>query len=74
MDSQHFEMIRDSLSDLKETCHGIRQDMISHIEKDEVYWRKIDQTEGQLSLIKWIGGSLSLSGFLGWLFSHFGKH
>ena len=74
MDDHTINMIRDSLIDLKATCQGIREDMAKHAEVDAQYWKKVDQAEGQISLIKWIGGSLSISGLLGWLFSHFGKH
>lgn len=74
MDEHVVGMIRDSLERLEGTCQGIREDMQAHITKDEAYWQKIDQQEGQLSLIKWLSGGLSISGLGAWLFSQFGKH
>jgi hypothetical protein len=73
VDEHVVNMIRDSLNEVKETCQGIREDLKEHTTKDEKYWAKIDLAEGQISLIKWIGGSLSISGLGAWLFSHFGK-
>jgi hypothetical protein len=74
VDEQVVEMIRDSLSELKATCTGIREDIKEHTAKDELYWSKIEQAEGQITLIKWLGSGISISGLLAWLFAQFGKH
>lgn len=73
MDEQVVDMIRDSLNELKHTCNGIREDLKEHTAKDERYWSKIEQAEGQIKLLKWLGGGLSVSGLMAWLFSQFGK-
>jgi hypothetical protein len=73
VDEQVVGMIRDSLERLENTCTGIREDMNAHADQDATYWKKIDQVEGQISLVKWFGGSVSISGLGAWLFSHFGK-
>jgi hypothetical protein len=52
---------------------ALNDTMANHVEKDEVYWRKIDHAEGQITMIKAVGSTLSLSGIGAWLFSHFGK-
>jgi hypothetical protein len=74
VDEHVVDMIRDSLNEVKETCQGIRDDLKEHTGKDEKYWSKIDAMEGQISLIKWVSGGLSISGLGAWLFSNFGKH
>ena len=74
MDDQVVDMLRDHLGRIEDTCMGIREDLKSHTEKDAEYWQKIDEQQGQISLIKWLGGSLSLSGLGAWLFTNFGKH
>jgi hypothetical protein len=73
VDDHTIGMIRDSLSRIEANCNGIREDMQAHAEMDSEYWKKIDAMEGQISLIKWLSGSLSISGLGAWLFSHFGK-
>ena len=73
MDEQVVAMLREALKDLKDTCEGIREDMKEHAKLDAVYWAKIDKAEGQISLIKWVGGVSGGGGVLTWLFNHFGK-
>jgi hypothetical protein len=58
MDEQIVGMIRDSLERLEGTCHGIREDMAAHQARDEEYWKLLDQQQGQISMIKVIGGVL----------------
>lgn len=74
MDDHHVQMLLNAIERGNETCDRIEARVDAHIEKDEVYWKKVDHAEGSLSLIKWFGGSISVSGLLAWLFSHFGKH
>ena len=74
MEPEVVRMISEQLSQLHDTCQGIRDDMQSHAEKDSLYWQKIDQQQGQLSLLKWMAGGLSTSGLLAWIYSNFGKH
>lgn len=45
-----------------------------HLEKDEAYWRKIDIAEGQIKLIKGVGGSSIVSALGAWLWAKFGIH
>jgi len=74
MEPEVVRMISGQLQQLHETCQGIRDDMQAHAEKDSTYWQKIDQQEGQISLIKLMAGGLSASGLVAWLYSNFGKH
>ncbi len=74
MDEEIIGLIRDRLDQLQETCEGVRDDIKEHARVDAEYWRKLDAQQGQLDLIKWVGGGLSLSGLMAWLFGTFGKH
>lgn len=74
MEDAVLELIRDQFVHLNTKLDLINTTIEKHIDKDEEYWRKIDQVEGQISLLKWLGGSISFSGLLAWLFGHFGKH
>jgi hypothetical protein len=47
------------------------QDMRDHIEKDEAYWRRLDDQRAQLRLIKWVGGSGVLGSVALWLWQKF---
>ncbi len=74
MDEQVVGMIRDSLERLEQTCQGIREDFKDHVEADQVYWRKIDQQDGAVSVWKWVAGLGGGSGALAALSQWFGKH
>ena len=74
MDEQLLELMRDRFDRLDNEMTSLNTTLKEHTEMDQRYWQKIDQQEAQISLIKWLGGSISMSGLLGWLFSHFGKH
>jgi hypothetical protein len=73
MDQQMMELLRDRFDSLDSKMEALNDTMANHVEKDEVYWRKIDHAEGQITMIKAVGSTLSLSGIGAWLFSHFGK-
>jgi hypothetical protein len=65
MDEDLVGMIRDNFKQLHDICQGIGEKIDTHIEKDEVYWKKLDQQEGQISLLKVIG-SAAAGGFAAW--------
>jgi fermentation-respiration switch protein FrsA (DUF1100 family) len=73
MDNQQFEMMRDRFDNLDHSMRTLNETMQDHVMKDEAYWKKLDQAEGQLSLIRWVMGGLSVSGLMAWVFNHFGK-
>lgn len=74
MDEQVLELMRDQFERLHQELGALNTTLKDHTDMDRQYWQKIDQQEAQISLIKWVGSGLSVSGLLGWLFSHFGKH
>lgn len=74
MDDQVLELMRDQFERLHTELASLNTTLKEHTEMDQKYWQKIDAQEAQISLIKWLGSGLSISGLLGWLFSHFGKH
>jgi hypothetical protein len=74
VDEQIVGMIRDNFAQLHDKCDSIQASIQDHVKKDEIYWKDLDEMKGQMSLLKWLFGSLSLSGFGAWLFSNFGKH
>jgi len=76
MDDQLFRMIQDrfdaqdkrfdsqdkDLADIKELIE-------KHTEKDETYWKKLDNQEAQLSTLKKVGaGFVSAVGLVEWFF------
>lgn len=74
MDEQAVGMIRDSLARLESTCQRISDKIDTHIEKDEVYWQKMDKMDGALGVWKWIAGLGGGSGVLAALAQFFNKH
>lgn len=73
MDNQLFEMLKDRFDRQDEILGNIERNLSEHTKKDEVYWKKIDVQEGQLSLLKWLfGGTITtLAGsFAAWVIAH----
>lgn len=73
MDPQIFKLINDRSNKQDDTLERIETMLAEHIQKDEVYWRKIDVQEGQLGLLKWVfGGTVTtLAGsFIAWIIAH----
>ena len=74
MDEQIIDLLRDQFKTMNEKIDSLREDMRGHIEKDELYWGKIDEQQAQLGLIKWLFSGASGSAALAWLYSKFGGH
>lgn len=74
MDDNLLDLLRDRFDNLDKTLTTLNDTLKTHVEKDERYWQKIDKAEGQITLLKWVGGTISGGGLLGWLFTNFGKH
>lgn len=74
LNSQIIDFIRDQFADIKSDISSLHDAMQVHVTKDETYWKKIDKQEGQLSVIKYLGGSAGASGVLAWLWSILGGH
>ena len=73
MDEQLFELINERSDRQDRKLDRIEDLLSSHIEKDERYWKKIDVTEGQVSLLKWLfGGSTAtlVGSAFAWLVTH----
>ena len=62
MDKDHLEILLHSLRSIEDRCQNIQETMADHIEADQGYWKKVDQMEGQVSLIKWVVGAVGLGG------------
>ena len=73
MDPQIFELINERSDHQDASLDRIEAILVKHIEKDEIYWRKIDVHEGQLNLLKWLfGGTITtiLGSFFAWVMTH----
>ncbi len=72
MDKDHLEILLHSLRSIEDRCQNIQESVASHIEDDQAYWKKVDQVEGQVSLIKWAISAVGATGLAAWL--GLGKH
>ncbi len=73
MDEQVVNMIRDQFKVMNDKVDNLHEVVQAHVEKDERYWARIDQQEGQMTLLKFMIGP-GLAGFFGWLYTQFLKH
>ena len=69
MDTQTVELIRDAIKDgfahTNQKIDELTESFQSHVGKDENYWRKMDEQQAQLRLVKWLGGTgLGASGVM----------
>ena len=74
MDDHIVELLRDRFDRLDAELSSLNTTLKEHTTLDALYWKKIDETEAQVSLLKWLSGSLLLSSLLAWFYSTFGKH
>ncbi len=72
MDDQIVNLLRDRLEAIDNNVQRVHEAMESHLERDEHYWRKIDEQQAQLGVIKFLGSGVSGSALLAWLYNHFG--
>lgn len=76
MDAQHLQLIRDTISqgfkNTNEKVDAMAEAFSKHAEKDEAYWKTIDDLKAQGRLIKIIGGSSIGTAFAAWLWHQFG--
>jgi hypothetical protein len=58
MDEHIVGLIRDQFQAIHDKIDTIHTDLREHTKTDSDYWKKIDQHEGQISVLKWLfGGS-----------------
>ena len=75
MDEQVVELIRDTIKqgfeNTNEKIDRIATSLDTHITKDGEYWKKIDVQQGQIRLLKGIGGSSIVSAIAVYLWNKF---
>lgn len=72
MDEQIVDLLRDQFKAVHDKMDDLSRNVQNHVEKDERYWAKLDQQEGQMSVWKWLT-TPGLAGFFAWLYNTF-KH
>ena len=73
MDEQIVELLRDRFDNLDRELKTINETIKDHVDTDTRYWKKIDQQEAQLSVVKWLTSGAAGTGLLAWLYNQF-KH
>lgn len=73
VEQQVVDMIRDQFRLMNEKVDGLHEIVQTHVDKDERYWAKIDQQEGQLMAVKLLLGP-GIAAFIGWIYNQFLKH
>ena len=57
-DEQVIKLIENQLNQLNDRLDIIHSDIKDHLYKDLEYWRKVDQQEAQLSLLRYLVGGI----------------
>lgn len=74
MNDQTFDLLKNVLESIDHRLEDIQNDLRDHVAKDEVYWKKIDVQEGQITLLKTIFGSTAFVGFVSGAWAWFTTH
>ena len=61
MDEQHIELIRDTIKqgfeNTNDKIDALTVALSDHVKKDDSYWKKIDDQQAQIRLVKAVGSS-----------------
>ena len=57
IETQIVNMIRDRFDAQDVVLQEIKVSLREHVEKDEAYWKQIDDQNAQIRLVKWLGGT-----------------
>lgn len=71
MNEQIVDLMRDQFKALSDKVDRVHDVVSEHVKEDKLYWAKIDQQQGQMSLLKAIFGASGLSGLVAWVYSIF---
>ncbi len=69
MDDQIVDFIRDQFDSVRKDISTLRDSMDRHTTKDEHYWKKVDEAEGQIKLLKWAASAGPVGALIVWLYS-----
>ena len=71
MDDQLAEMIRDRFNKVDQDNNQLLMDLRGHVEKDAIYWAKVDAYYAQVGVFKWLAGTSIGSAVMLWIYEHF---
>ena len=71
INDQLVDLLRDRFDRVDAALDEAKATMLAHIEKDERYWKQLDQQSGQISLLKWLGGSALFTVLSKWIYERF---
>lgn len=71
MDPQAFKLLVDRFDRQDATLARVENLMTKHIEKDEVFWKKVDRVSTQVGMVKYLLGVPGVGGFLLWVWQKF---
>ena len=72
MDPQLIEFIRDRFDAVDAMLKKVSEELETHANLDRAYWKKLDEHEAQLRLVKWLMGIVGSGVALvaGWFIQH----
>ena len=65
-ESTIIAMLRDRFDAQDTVLQEIKTSLREHVDKDEVYWKQIDDQKAQLRLVKWLGGTGAVGSAVLW--------
>jgi hypothetical protein len=71
MDDNILGLLRDRFNKVDRDNQEMLDCLKAHITKDELYWKKIDDQQAQIRLVKYLGGSGLGAAVLHWLYNTF---
>ena len=72
LNQQLFDMLRDRFDVIDASIKDVKSLIEVHTEKDEHYWKMIDDQQAQLRMVKWLSTGLSGSALTAWLWNKLG--
>ena len=67
MDAYIFKMLTDRLESIDQNVRELVVALKEHSENDAKYWKKIDEQNAQISLLRWLRGGGGFLLFMSWL-------
>ena len=74
MDDQTVNLLRDQFKQTNDKIDQLYNVVQGHISQDQMYWKKLNEAEGQIKLLKYLSGAGPVGAFAVWVYSKLGGH
>lgn len=74
MDDQTVNLLRDQFKQTNDKIDQLHNVVQEHVSQDQVYWKKLNEAEGQIKLLKYLSGAGPVGALVVWVYSKLGGH